>query len=179
MPPKRRRTTTALSTALDSLRDKIHSFADTADEEQLREVAQLIDRLSISNSGPFRLFDLPYELLEYTAESYFTREEAAPILPVNKVFNELFANRVWKSIEFNNMMIHGRNVPQDVLVKNARRIRTVDLKYIKPDFSVSGYFPFATSITFQVKKDMEMMFTLHLEQMKYLRRNHQDVERRD
>ncbi|KAI8866597.1 hypothetical protein GQ42DRAFT_165398 [Ramicandelaber brevisporus] len=133
MPPKRRRTTTALSTlstlstVLDSLRTKIRSFVDTADDEQLREVAQLIDRLSISNSGPFRLLDLPYELLEYTAERYFTRKEATPILPVNRVFNELFVNRVWKSIEFENMMADGSKVPKKALIKNIQRIRVVDL----------------------------------------------------
>ncbi|KAI8871023.1 hypothetical protein GQ42DRAFT_162289 [Ramicandelaber brevisporus] len=170
MPPKRRRTLTKPSTALDSLRDKIHSFADTADEEQLREVAQLIDRLSISNHGPFRLLDLPYELLESTAERYFTREEAASVLPVNLMFNELFANRVWKSVEFDNMNVNGRNVPMDVLMKNARRIRAVDLGSIEPDFFVSAYFPFATSIAFEVEDGTKKMFTLHLEQMKHLRR---------
>ncbi|KAI8866598.1 hypothetical protein GQ42DRAFT_71932 [Ramicandelaber brevisporus] len=170
MLPKRRRTITTLSTVLDSLRAKIHHFADTAADEQLREVAQLIDRLSISNSGPFRLLDLPYELLEYTAERYFTRGEAVPVLPVNRVFNELFANRVWKSIGFNNMKMNGCIVSQDVLMKNARRIRSVNLWSITPDFFVSGYFQYATSITFRVEKDMETMFTFHLEQMKYLRR---------
>ncbi|KAI8869406.1 hypothetical protein GQ42DRAFT_156240 [Ramicandelaber brevisporus] len=172
MLPKRRRTATALSTlstALDSLRAKIHSFVDTADEEQLRKVAQLIDRFNSSNNGPFRLLDLPYELLEYTAERYFTRKEAAPILPVNKVFNELFANRVWKRVRFDNMKVNGCYVPMDVLVKNAQRVRTVELVgFIEPDFSVSGYFRCATSIAFELKDDMEKMFTLHLEQMKCL-----------
>ncbi|KAI8867860.1 hypothetical protein GQ42DRAFT_171398 [Ramicandelaber brevisporus] len=172
MPPKRRRATTAvsaISTALDSLRAKIHNFADTADEEQLREVAQLIDRLSSSNSGPFRLLDLPYELLEYTAERYFNRKEATPILSVNQVFNELFANRVWKSIGFDDMMVDECEVPMDVLMKNAKRVRIVKLWSIKPDFFVSGYFAYAKSISFDIKDGMEKMFTLHLEQMKYLR----------
>ncbi|KAI8873801.1 hypothetical protein GQ42DRAFT_160270 [Ramicandelaber brevisporus] len=170
MPPQQRRTITAISTALDSLRDKIRSFADTADEEQLRGVAQLIDRLSISNNGPFRLLDLPYELLEYTAVRYFTREEAVPILPVNQVFNELFANRVWKSIEFNNMKVDDCEVSPVILMKNFRRIRAVELESIKADFFVSGYFQYATSIVFDLKDEMEMMFMLHLEQMKCLRR---------
>ncbi|KAI8869061.1 hypothetical protein GQ42DRAFT_163690 [Ramicandelaber brevisporus] len=168
MPPKRRRTVAAISTALDSLRAKIHSFADTADEEQLREVAQLIERLSISNNGPFRLLDLPYELLEYTAERYFTRGEAAPILSVNQVFNELFANRVWKRVKFNNMKVDGCKVPPVILMKNVRRIRSVNLMFIKPDLFVSGYFHYATSIAFDLKEGTEM-FILHLEQMKCLR----------
>ncbi|KAI8873367.1 hypothetical protein GQ42DRAFT_170311 [Ramicandelaber brevisporus] len=171
MPPKRRcRTIAAFSTALDSLRDKIYNFADTADEEQPREVSQLVDRLSISNHGPFRLLDLPYELLEYTAERYFTYYEALPILPVNRVFNELFANRVWKRVELDSKMADGSKVPQNVLMRNTRRIRTVKLWSIKPDFLVSGYFAYVTSITFDLKEDVETMFTFHLEKMKCLRR---------
>ncbi|KAI8873800.1 hypothetical protein GQ42DRAFT_160269, partial [Ramicandelaber brevisporus] len=169
MPPQRR-TITTISTVLDSLRDKIHHFADTADEEQLREVAQLIDRLSISNNGPFRLLDLPYELLEYTAVRYFTYYETLPILPVNQVFNELFTSSIWKRVRFDNMKINGYDIPLDVLIRNVRRIRTVNLGLTEPDFFVSGYFHYATSISFELKDGMEKMFTLHLEQMKYLRR---------
>ncbi|KAI8871226.1 hypothetical protein GQ42DRAFT_154648 [Ramicandelaber brevisporus] len=170
MLSRQRHTIAALSTALDSLRAKIHHFADTADEEQLREVAQLIDRLSISNNGPFRLLDLPYELLEYTAERYFNRKEAVPILPANRVFSELFANRVWKSIGFDGMMVDGCYVPQNVLRKNALRVRNFGLWSIEPDSFVSDYFRYATSIVFELKDGMEKMFTLHLEQMKCLRR---------
>ncbi|KAI8868750.1 hypothetical protein GQ42DRAFT_179755 [Ramicandelaber brevisporus] len=170
MPPKRRCTITKPSTSLDSLRDKIRRFADTADEEHLREVAQLIDRLTISNNEPFRLLDLPYELLEYTAQRYFTRKEAVPILPVNRVFNELFANSIWNSVEFDDMMVNGCIVSPVVLMKNARRIRSVKLWSIWPNSFVSTYFPFTTAITFELKDSMETMFTLHLEQMKFLRR---------
>ncbi|KAI8868590.1 hypothetical protein GQ42DRAFT_38638 [Ramicandelaber brevisporus] len=173
MPPKRRRTIAAvstLSTALDSLRAKIHHFADTADEEQLREVAQLIDHLSSPNRNPLRLLDLPYELLEYTAERYFNRNEAVPVLPVNRVLSELFANSIWRCIESTDIPVSGYNLPHDALMKNVRRIRAVNLRSIKPDFFVSGFFAYATSITFQVEREMETMFTLHLEQMKYLRR---------
>ncbi|KAI8873366.1 hypothetical protein GQ42DRAFT_170310 [Ramicandelaber brevisporus] len=170
MPPKRRRAIAAFSTAVDSLRDKNHHFVDTADEEQPREVSQLVDRLSISNHGLFRLLDLPYELLEYTAERYFTREEAAPILPVSRMFNELFANRLWRCITFDSKMANGSKAPKDVSMKNTRRIRTVKLWSTKPDFFVSGYFAYVTSITFDIKEEMEAMFTLHLEQMKCLRR---------
>ncbi|KAI8870166.1 hypothetical protein GQ42DRAFT_169309 [Ramicandelaber brevisporus] len=171
MPPKRRcRTIAAFSTAVDNLRDKIYSFANTADEEQPREVSQLVDHLSISNNSPFRLLDLPYELLEYTAERYFTRGEAVPILPVSRVFNELFASSVWKCVELDGKMADGSKAPKDVLIKNTRRIRTVKLWSIKPDFLVSRFFHYAASITFDIKEDMETMFTLHLEQMKCLRR---------
>ncbi|KAI8871225.1 hypothetical protein GQ42DRAFT_154647 [Ramicandelaber brevisporus] len=169
MQSRQQSTIAALSTALDSLRAKIHSFADIADEEQLREVAQLIDRLSISNNGPFRLLDLPYELLEHTAERYFSRKESAPILPVNRVFNELFANRVWKSIGFDSIMVDGCYVPRDVLRKNALRVRNFGLWSIEPDSFVSDYFRYATTIVFELKEDMEKMFTLHLKRMKWLR----------
>ncbi|KAI8873475.1 hypothetical protein GQ42DRAFT_160498 [Ramicandelaber brevisporus] len=169
MPPKRRRTITKPYTALDSLRAKIHSFADTADEEQLREVARLVERLSISNRGPFRLLELPHKLLEYTAQRYFTRHEAAPILPVNRVFNDLFANSVWRFVKFDNMRVNDCSVSPSMLMKNFRRIRTVDLVSFRPDSFVSGYFPFATVIAFDIRDGMEIMFTLHLEQMKCLR----------
>ncbi|KAI8865370.1 hypothetical protein GQ42DRAFT_181942 [Ramicandelaber brevisporus] len=170
MPPKRRRTIIKPSTALDSLRAKIRSFADTADEEQLREVARLVDRLSISNSEPFRLFDLPYELLEYTAERYFTLEEAASFLSVNRVFSELFGNSTWKRLDFDDTMVDECEGSLDVLKKNLRRVRVLDLWSVKPGFSVSNYFPFATEIAFEVEDGREIMFTLHLEKMKCLRR---------
>ncbi|KAI8870107.1 hypothetical protein GQ42DRAFT_162976 [Ramicandelaber brevisporus] len=66
-------------------------------------------------------------------------------------------------------MVNDCEVPMDVLMKNVRRIRSVNLWSITPDFFVSGYFQYATSVAFELKEDMEKMFTLHLEQMKYLR----------
>ncbi|KAI8866423.1 hypothetical protein GQ42DRAFT_181337 [Ramicandelaber brevisporus] len=162
-------TPTAVSTALDSLRDKIRGFVDIASEEQLREVAQLIDRLSISNKAPFRLGDLPFDLLEYTAQTFFTREEAAPLMRINSTLGEFFANVVWKYIDMAGGKISGKDVSPHALIRNARRIRHVDLTDTHPGFIVSLYFPNATSIAFDLDKSFENMFTLHLSQLLNLR----------
>ncbi|KAI8867650.1 hypothetical protein GQ42DRAFT_53107 [Ramicandelaber brevisporus] len=163
-------TPTIVSTALDSLRDKIRSFADTADEEQLREVARLIDRLSISNSGPFRLLDLPFDLLEYTVQNFFTRKEAAPLMRINSTLGEFFANVVWKHIDMNGAKVCDKDVSSHALIRNARRIRHVWLTNTPPDLFVSLHFPSATWIVFDLDKSFENMFTLHLSQLSSLRR---------
>ncbi|KAI8873540.1 hypothetical protein GQ42DRAFT_176405 [Ramicandelaber brevisporus] len=163
-------TPTAVSTALDSLRDKIRSFVDTANEEQLREVSRLIDRLSISNKAPFRLGDLPFDLLEYTAQNFFTREEAAPLMRINSTLGDFFANVVWKYIDMNGVKISGKDVSSHALIRNARRIRHVWLADTPPDLFVSLHFPNATWIVFDLDESFENMFTLHLSQLLNLRR---------
>ncbi|KAI8872037.1 hypothetical protein GQ42DRAFT_153945 [Ramicandelaber brevisporus] len=164
MPPKRHRTTTAtVSTTLDSLRDKIRGFVDTANEEQLREVSRLIDRLSISNSGPFRLGDLPFDLLEYTAQNFFTPKEAAPLTRINSTLGEFFANVVWKRIVMTGGKISGKDVSSHALIRNARRIRHVNLSNIPQDFLVSLHFPNVTSITFDLDKSSGHVKTIMLE----------------
>ncbi|KAI8867891.1 hypothetical protein GQ42DRAFT_171363, partial [Ramicandelaber brevisporus] len=162
-------TPAAITTALDSLRDKIRSFVDTASEEQLREVSSLIDRLSISNNGPFRLLDLPYELLVYTAVRYFTRKEAAPLMRINSTLGEFFANVVWKHMDMVGAKIGGKDVSSHALIRNARRIRLVWLTDTPPDLFVSLHFPNATRIVFDLNESFENMFTLHLSQLLSLR----------
>ncbi|KAI8873804.1 hypothetical protein GQ42DRAFT_152425 [Ramicandelaber brevisporus] len=162
-------TPAAITTTLDSLRDKIRGFVDIASEDQLREVSRLIDRLSISNKAPFRLGDLPFDLLEYTAQNFFTPKEAAPLMRTSSALGEFFANVVWKYIYMNGTKISGKDVSSHALIRNARRIRHVDLTDTPPDLFVSLHFPNATWIAFDLDKSFENMFTLHLSQLLNLR----------
>ncbi|KAI8870794.1 hypothetical protein GQ42DRAFT_178327 [Ramicandelaber brevisporus] len=58
-----------------------------------------LDRCSKLGS-PFPLFDLPLELFEYSAR-YLSRGEAASMLTVNRLFHDVFARVVWRSIRAN------------------------------------------------------------------------------
>ncbi|KAI8870799.1 hypothetical protein GQ42DRAFT_178328 [Ramicandelaber brevisporus] len=56
-----------------------------------------LDRCSKLGS-PFPLFDLPLELLEHSAH-YLSRGEAASMITVNRLFHDVFARVVWRSIK--------------------------------------------------------------------------------
>ncbi|KAI8870798.1 hypothetical protein GQ42DRAFT_162455 [Ramicandelaber brevisporus] len=72
--------------------DELFKINDT-----LAEAGHLeLDRCSKPGS-PFPLFDLPLELLEHSAH-YLSRREAASILTVNRLFHDVFARVVWRSI---------------------------------------------------------------------------------
>ncbi|KAI8867412.1 hypothetical protein GQ42DRAFT_164794 [Ramicandelaber brevisporus] len=165
------------ATITDSeLRARLRRDIDAASDEQLRQIALFLanlgcssDGISTNRSDGFRFFDLPYELCEYTAESYFNTPDAASLLPVSRSFHKLFTSKLWRSLPFNGVMYSGPMTSRS-LMRNGKMVRHLRLGSLLHEFHLTGYFPHVQHVLFEINSGMIEMFEVHLELMSYLRR---------
>ncbi|KAI8865736.1 hypothetical protein GQ42DRAFT_88546 [Ramicandelaber brevisporus] len=167
MPLKRKRHTSV--TSEDELRTCAQRYLDTADSEQLRAVIDLVQRLGAASSGPFRLFDLPYELLQYTAETFFFRWEAVKLLTVNQAVHQLFADSLWRHISLAGTKLFGRGAQASGVTRYGSRVRSLQLPSIAPRFNIASSFLHVNTLSFKLEAEMESLFEWHMYLLSNLR----------
>ncbi|KAI8869368.1 hypothetical protein GQ42DRAFT_163470 [Ramicandelaber brevisporus] len=181
---------TATSSARDELRDRVSRYVQVADEEQLREMALAFERCgikainsnknnnninNINNNSAALLLQLPYELLEYMAEAYFARGEAARVVTISKSFHQLFIKSVWRSIDLEDYAVNDRRVTLETLEHNGDKVRHLNLKSLTEACNISSVFPHLSQITFTIRRNLVSMFEKHLEHLRNLDRVVLDV----
>ncbi|KAI8873888.1 hypothetical protein GQ42DRAFT_7859 [Ramicandelaber brevisporus] len=152
------------------LRQHALRLLEAASYDQLRQVVKhLTSAAAVSDSSPFRLLDLPQDLLEYTAESFFKPSEAVKVLTTNHGIHTLFTNAIWRKITLNGVSLNDRPAPRS-LMRYGRQVRQLDLQAIEPGFHLAGYFPHLRHLSFSIVPLVLDVFTLHIPLMNHLKR---------
>ncbi|KAI8867343.1 hypothetical protein GQ42DRAFT_164854 [Ramicandelaber brevisporus] len=125
--------------------------------------------------GPARLLQLPYELIEYTVEEFFTQGEAAHLITLNRAFFQLFSKKTWHKISLDGITLVGEWLPLEVLGRYGSHVRDLYIETYNPEADVSALFPHVAVLNFYMTDYFVEMFTVHLERMRNLQKLTLDV----
>ncbi|KAI8865657.1 hypothetical protein GQ42DRAFT_165956, partial [Ramicandelaber brevisporus] len=82
---------------------------------------------AVAASAVCQLFRLPRELLELVA-AYFSRREAVPVLTVNSMLHEIFAERVWRCFDA-DLIDNIKTIPLESLLKYGHLVRRMRIAW--------------------------------------------------
>ncbi|KAI8873614.1 hypothetical protein GQ42DRAFT_176307 [Ramicandelaber brevisporus] len=159
-----------MTTLEKELRQRVNDHVATATVAQLRQILQLFeDPTAVNKLKPFRFLDLPYDLLEYTAEAFFTQTEATKALTVSKEFSQYFAKSIWRSFELTKATFYGCGAPLSFF-RYGKHVRQLKVYTVPESFHFPGFFPNVQHVSFEINSSTAEMFDVYLEFMTNLRR---------
>ncbi|KAI8867091.1 hypothetical protein GQ42DRAFT_165037 [Ramicandelaber brevisporus] len=81
----------------------------------------------MDDQAHFRLFELPYDLIEYVS-LFFDTDEARKLLTVSGAFHDLFARRVWWKLD-SRVFTLSEPARSAAIARYGRLVRDIDLDY--------------------------------------------------
>ncbi|KAI8871216.1 hypothetical protein GQ42DRAFT_6213 [Ramicandelaber brevisporus] len=121
-------------TTADFLRAHLHQLIRTASAGDLSDISDMLasssdfaNKRRKLNVAAFAIFDLPFELCVMIA-SHFSQAESAKVITVNRVFHEVFAQRIWNHLRIDDDLM--RIIPEPAWQHYGHLVRTASVTCI-------------------------------------------------